>query len=97
MKNGFFTKILIFSLTTFIASAKNVKDLRQKLATDSLQNEHSESLSFPTDLLKSQMLRLSLKEKKFQTFSPAMEEDLSTLWQNCLEIEKLLEVLNVSL
>ena len=95
-KEWTFTKIIRFSLTTFIANAKNVKDMREKLVIDSLKNEHSESLAFPIDLIKSVMLRLSLKEKKFQTFSPATEEDLSTLWQNCLEIEKQLQVLNVS-
>ncbi|CAB3982357.1 Hypothetical predicted protein [Paramuricea clavata] len=37
------------------------------------------------------MNRLSLKEKKFQTFTPASEEEINTLWQKFLEIEKGLQ------
>ncbi|CAB3998966.1 Hypothetical predicted protein [Paramuricea clavata] len=74
-----------------IANAKSVKEMREKLATDDLKKELGESLSFPIDLLNSQMNRLSLKEKKFQTFTPASEEEINTLWQKCLEIEKGLQ------
>jgi uncharacterized Zn finger protein len=70
--------------------------MREKLATDDLKKELGESLSFPIDLLNSQMNRLSLKEKKFQTFTPASEEEINTLWQKCLEIEKGLQVYSSS-
>lgn len=70
-----------------------MKELRDKIAEVELQDELKESLSFPIDLPNSQMGRMKLKDKPFQTFSPASEEDIQALWDRCLEIENRLQVL----
>ena len=66
--------------------------MREKVNTDSLKAELAESLQFPVDLLKSQMVRLSLKDKPFQTFEPAKQEEIDALWKLCLEVDKDLKV-----
>jgi ABC-type phosphate transport system auxiliary subunit len=76
------------------AKASSVKELRDKITEVELQDELKESLSFPIDLLHSQMGRLKLKDKPFQTFSPASDEDIQALWDRCLEIENRLQVLD---
>ena len=71
----------------------SVKELRDKVTAVNLQGELKESLSFPTDLLDSQMGLMKQKAKPFQTFSPALEEDIQALWDRCLKVESQLQVL----
>lgn len=66
--------------------------MREKLTTDDLKQELRESLETPIDLLNSQMKRLSLKEKPFQTFKPAEDGEIDDIWQQCLKIEQALQV-----
>lgn len=51
-----------------------------------------ESLQFPVDLLRGQMLRLSLKDKLFKVFQPAAEDSIDVLWNKCVEIENDIQV-----
>ena len=53
-----------------------------------------ESLQFPVDLLRGQMLRLSLKDKLFKVFQPAAEDSIDDLWDKCVEIEKDIQVID---
>ena len=64
----------------------------EKVNTDALKAELAESLQFPVDLLKSQMVHLSLKDKPFKTFEPAKHEEIDALWNQCLDIEDDLKV-----
>lgn len=77
------------------AHARSVKEMREKLPSAELKKELSESLSFPVDLLKSQMLCLALKGKPFQTFDPVDDVDIDALWQHCMELDQRLQVLNI--
>ena len=65
------------------------------MPSEDQKRELSESLAFPIDLLKGQMLRLALKEEPFQTFNPATETEIDDLWKNYLELDDKLQVWNV--
>ena len=67
--------------------------MREKINTDALKAELFESLQFPIDLLKSQMVRLSLKDKPFKLFEAAKQEEIDALWNLCVEVDKDLKVL----
>jgi hypothetical protein len=67
--------------------------MREVLTTDELKQGLRDSLETPIDLLNTQMRRLSLKDKPFQTFQPAEEGHINELWQRCLQIEQQLQVL----
>lgn len=69
-----------------------MKEMREKLTTDTLKQGLQDSLENPIVLLNSQMQRLSLKEKVFRTFKPAEEEDIDAMWQTCIQIEHQLQV-----
>lgn len=73
-----------------VANVNSIKGMREKLTSDELVQELQESLSFPIDLLNSQMIRLSLKEN-FTTFKPATKDQIDSVWQACLEVEKNLD------
>ena len=67
--------------------------MQEKVNTDVLKAaELAESLQFLVDLLKSQMVHLSLKDKPFMTFEPAKHEEIDALWNQCLDIEDNLKV-----
>ena len=66
--------------------------MRKVLTTEELKQSLRDSLETLIELLNTQMKRLSLKEKPFQTFQPAEEENLDELWQSCLQIEQQLQV-----
>ena len=53
---------------------------------------HGKILSKDLDLLRSQMKRLDLKGKKFNTFDAASDEEIEALWAHCFKIEKDLKV-----
>ena len=59
--------------------------MRSIINTDELNKELVES---PVDLLHGQMLRLSLKGKPFNTFTPASDDMIDTLWNKCTEIDQ---------
>lgn len=69
-----------------------MKELREKLKTEELKQNWLDSVERPTELLSTQMKRLNLKEKPFNTFKPADEETIDDLWQKCLEIDDQLQV-----
>jgi hypothetical protein len=71
--------------------------MRDKVNTPELKKQLSESLQFPVDLIKSQMVRLSLKDKSFQVFDPAEDEKIDALWKLCLDVDKNLKVLHTFL
>ena len=71
--------------------------MRDKVNTPELKKQLSESLQFPVDLIKSQMVRLSLKDKSFQVFDPAEDEKIDALWKLCLDVYKNLKVLHTFL
>ena len=72
-----------------------MKGLGNIVTEGQLQEQLNESLSFPIDLLKTQMGHMKLKDRPFQSFAPASEEEIQSLWNSCLEIEKQLQVLTV--
>ena len=51
------------------------------------------SLNPTIGMLNSQMTRLKLKNKPFQTFGPATDEELDKLWSRWLNIDANLTVL----
>ena len=59
---------------------------------DQLERELAGALDMPISLLKDQMSRLSLKQTPFKVFDPASTEQLDGLWENCLKIDKDLNV-----
>jgi hypothetical protein len=69
-----------------------VKEMRDVINTVERKEELQESLQFPVDLLRGQMLRLSLKDKLFKVFQPAAEDSIDVLWNKCVEIEKDIQV-----
>jgi hypothetical protein len=72
--------------------------MRDKVNTPELKKHLSESLQFPVDLIKSQMVRLSLtKNKSFQVIDPAEDEKIDALWKLCLDVYKNLKVLHTFL
>ncbi|CAB4017899.1 Hypothetical predicted protein [Paramuricea clavata] len=79
------------------ANAGSVKEMRDKVNTPELKKQLSESLQFPVDLIKSQMVRLSLKDESFQVFDPAEDEKIDALWKLCLDVDKSLKVLHTFL
>ena len=72
-----------------------MKEMRQKLETDNLKQGLRDSLETPIDLLSSQMKRLSLKDVPFQTFQPAEERQIDGLWEKCLQVCCLYQLLQV--
>ena len=66
--------------------------MRDVINTVERKEELQESLQFPVDLLRGQMLRLSLKDKLFKVFQPAAEDSIDVLWNKCVEIEKDIQV-----
>lgn len=75
-----------------IATASNMKEMREKLSSDELKQQWQTSLDTPIALLNDQMKRLTLKERAFTTFAPAEDRWLNELWGNCLQIENELQV-----
>ena len=69
-----------------------MKEMRAKLTIEELKQNWHDSLERPTELLSTQMKRLSLKDRKFQTFQPADEEAIEELWLKCLQIDDQLQV-----
>jgi hypothetical protein len=55
--------------------------MRDVINTVERKEELQESLQFPVDLLRGQMLRLSLKDKLFKVFQPAAEDSIDVLWK----------------
>lgn len=75
-----------------LRATNSVKEIRELTKSENGISELKESLAAPVDLLKSQMLRLSLKQQPFRTFDPASKEDIDMLWEKCLEIDPNLKV-----
>ena len=67
--------------------------MRDVINTVERKEELQGSLQFPVDLLRGQMLRLSLKDKPFKVFQPAAEDSIDDLWDKCVEIEKDIQVI----
>ena len=84
-----YSNALNFSIS---AKGNSVKEIRELTKSENGISELKESLAAPVDLLKSQMLRLSLKQQPFRTFDPASKEDIDMLWEKCLEIDPNLKV-----
>ena len=73
--------------------ANSVKELREVLSRDSeLKADLRRSLEQPRNLLEEQMKRLSLKNKPFQCFPPATDQEIQEMWQNCLLLDETLKV-----
>ena len=67
--------------------------MHEKINTDALKAGLFESLQFAIDLLKSQMVHLSLKDKPFKLFEAAKQEKIDALWNLCVKVDKDLKVL----
>ena len=57
------------------------------------KEEFQESLQLPVDLLRGQMLHLSLKDKLFKVFQPEAENSIDDLWDKYVEIKKDIQVI----
>ena len=69
--------------------------MRDVINTVERKKALQESLQFPVDLLRGQMLRLSLKDELFKVFQPAAEDSIDDLWDKCVEIEKDIQVIRL--
>ena len=77
----------------FSGNAKSIKDIREAIGSSEAHHKDlNDSLKAPVDLLKGQMHRLYLKEKKFQTFEAATHEDVDKMWEHCNKLDSQLKV-----
>ena len=70
--------------------------MRDAWETDELRQEMKESMNDPVELLNSQMIRLSLIETPFQTFTAAEGQSIGSLWEKCTELDSDVQVLSNS-
>lgn len=76
----------------FQAKASSVKEVRDALKTDELVQEMKQSIAFPVEILNSQMKRLALKDRPFQTYNAVNDTSIDTLWEKCQEVDPDLQV-----
>lgn len=66
--------------------------MRDALKTDELRQEMKQSMTFPVELLNTQMKRLALKDRQFQVFDAADDISIDRLWDKCNEVDSDLQV-----
>ena len=69
-----------------------MKEMREALCGH-FENDWTESVARPIELLNQQMERLQLKEMPFSCFPPSDEDAIEKMWRLCFDIDANIEVI----